>query len=153
MNFALSLHQSNTNRYIYCTVAFPLSSLAGQTDCHSSWTTHAIQNQPLIPVLRPSAIYSWDIKSRSSFLPLQTSFSVYPKYHILQSTWQFRMSLPGPRAPTVKFREKLSTLLLWAAPPLCRLQKVSFLKVLWWVMSIVHRWISHKTSCHAPPSG
>lgn len=93
------------------------------------------------------------VKSSSSFLPLQTSISVYHRYLILQSTRQFRVSLPGPRALTVKFREKLSTLLLWAAPPLCRLQKVSFLKVLWWVMSIVHPWISHKTSCHAPPSG
>lgn len=32
MNFALPLHKSTNNPYIYCTVAFPLPSLEGQTD-------------------------------------------------------------------------------------------------------------------------
>lgn len=153
LNFALSFHQSNPNPYIYCIVAFLLSSLTGQTACHSSWTTHAIQNQPLIPILKPSAIYLWDTWNLAPHFCLCKPAFLYIPNAIFHNPQDNSVSLPGPRALTVKFREKLSTSLLWAAPPLCRLQKVSFLKVLWWVLSIAHPWISHKTSRHAPPSG
>lgn len=122
-NSALSLHQTNPNPYTCRTAAFPPWSRAGQTDgCSTNHTcnTNPATNSHFKTV---SCLLMRHIKSRSSFLPLHTNISVYPEYHILQSTWQFRVSLPGPGTPAVKSREKLSPhgcceqLLLSAATP------------------------------------